>query len=208
MADMTPAEKAAADAMAQDPQAGAPVDLGGQEPNPDSDVPTDPAPPEEVADAQAADPTSPGPDAEGNPVMPTGNSISDQGSTLISGPEDPGPIDPEEAKSAAAEEAQAIAASAAENKPDPVEEAPEEPEAKEDTTFVVYKSIEGVYHDTGGFGYPGRFLTVTFKLDEDEDGNDVFETATLEERIPLEVPVSHAEALTALESDHYTIESA
>lgn len=205
--DMTPAERAAAEAMASN-DAATQADVRSQDPNVGSNVPTDPAPPKEVADAQRADPTSPGPDAQGNPVMPTGNSISDQGSTLTAGPEDTGPIDAEEARANAAEEAQKIAASAAENKPEPVEAPQEEPAPKEDTTFVVYKAIEGVYHGTGGLGYPGHFLTVTFQLPDDDNGNPVYETAVLEEGVPHEVPVSHAEALTQLESDHYTIESA
>lgn len=188
----TEAEQAAADALAgvgaQDPTAG------------DSDVPTDPAPPEEVADAQEADPTSPGPDEDGNPVMP-GNAISGQESTLHEGPEDPGPVDHEEAVQAAVEEAQSIAAQALENKPEPEAEPEPEPEDDEDTTFVVYKAVDGM-------PYPGLFLTVTIQLEDDENDEPVWETITLQERIPLEVKVSHADKLAELESEHYTIESA
>lgn len=66
---------------------------------------------------------------------------------------------------------------------------------KEDTDFVVYVSVEGQ-------PYAGRFLTVTFRVDDQAD------SLTLEEGIPLEVPVDVAKAVTQLESPSYVIKSA
>lgn len=150
-------------------------------------------------DPPPAEEAPPEPSPTEVPAPPAQNSIS--GEASVPGPPDPGPVDPEEAKAAAEDEAKTIAEMAASNKPDPAPEPDPEPKEDVPTTFVVYKAIDGA-------AYPGLFLTVVIQIDEDEDGNPVLETITLEERVPTEVPEFHADALTQLDSAHYTIESA
>ena len=179
--DATDAEKAAAEALAN---ASAPE---GQA-DPPAEPEQDPA-----AVPTLEEQTQPAPQ----------NTISDVPSTHVEGPEDPGVPTLEEATASAEEAAQTTAEVAAENRPEP--EAVPEPQPEEDvpTAYVVYQAVEGQI-------YPGRFLTITIKLEGDEDGNPVLDTITLEEGVPTLLPTTHADAAAAYadETDNFVIKSA
>lgn len=116
---------------------------------------------------------------------------------------DPGMPTLEEATSKAEEAAQAVADAAAENRPEPEAEPEPEPVDDEETVYVVYKAVEGQAH-------PGRFLTVTVKVGEDEDGMSVWDTLVLEEGIPTEIKATRADALCQHAEDvpNYVIKQA
>lgn len=135
------------------------------------------------------------PEVAPDPEPATGNSADANDPPR---PADPGLPTEEEARGAAEDRAQELADSAAEaqaTQPEPPPPPEPEPVVKEDTDFVVYVSVEGQ-------PYAGRFLTVTFRIDDQAD------TITLEEGVPLEVRVDVANAVTQLESPSYVIKSA